>query len=160
MKELVRSDPVGDKENIIVMDSDNMEEGWKDQIEKVNPNSGYDWDRVSDDMRDIENEYHKDDDNEEEMGNQESVNLEPAERNLPKRVLAYSSLKLLRQLSRNLKYFLNQVHYQIFLQNFFFHTAQSIGSYSISIASSSSVSFSCDGSFIFCSSTSFVSSIG
>ena len=93
----------GDKENIIVMDSDNMEEGWKDQIDKVNPNSEYDWDRVSDDMRDIENEYHKDDDNEEEMGNQESVNLEPAERNLPKRVLAYSSRKLLRQLSRNLK---------------------------------------------------------
>ena len=120
MKELVRSDPVGDKENIIVMDSDNMEEGWKDQIEKVNPNSEYDWDRVSDDMRDIENEYHKDDDNEEEMGNQESVNLNLAERNLPKRVLAYSSLKLLRQLSRNLKYFLNQVHFQIFLHNFFF----------------------------------------
>ena len=48
----------GDKENNIVMDSHNMEEGWKDQMYKVNPNSEYDWDRVSDEMRDIENEYH------------------------------------------------------------------------------------------------------
>ena len=42
----------GDKENVIVMDSDNLREDWKSRIEKVNPNSEYDWDKVNDEMRD------------------------------------------------------------------------------------------------------------
>ena len=93
----------GEKDNVVVMDSNDMPEGWKDKIEKVNPNSEYAWDRVSAELRDIENEYHIDDDDDEEEEVVNTQETENVETDLPKRVLAFSSQKLLRQLSRNLK---------------------------------------------------------
>ena len=49
-----------DKHNVVVMDSNELEEGWKDAIDRVNPNSEYHWEKVTNELIDIENEFHTD----------------------------------------------------------------------------------------------------
>ena len=106
------------------MDSNELEEGWKDAIDRVNPNSEYHWEKVTNELIEIENEFHTDNhddqDAEEIVNNVEEHDDQDAEeiinnieelvddvdvvgKDLPKRVLVFSSKKLIRQLSRNLK---------------------------------------------------------
>ena len=54
----------GDKNNIVVCDSDDLHDGWRDEINKVNSNSDYDWSKLNDDMRNLEEEYHQTEDDE------------------------------------------------------------------------------------------------
>ena len=48
-----------DKHNVVVMDSNELEEGWKDAIDRVNPNSEYHWEKVTNELIEIENEFHR-----------------------------------------------------------------------------------------------------
>ena len=93
----------GEKHNMIVMDSNELKDGWKEAINKENPNSEYNWEKVTDELLDIENEFHMDNDDGGVEEDDNSNAKDAIDRDLPKRVLAYSSKKLLRQLSRNLK---------------------------------------------------------
>ena len=98
----------GDANDIVVLDSNNLKEDWRNDIDRENEDSEYNWDRMSDRLRDIEKEFHSDndDDSEETETSEETENesseTEP-ERDLPKRVLAFTSESLLSQLGRGLK---------------------------------------------------------
>ena len=101
----------GEKDGTIVLDSNKLGENWRDEIDKTNTNSNFNWTNMNENLRRIEEEFHNDDaDNEatleegtlEEEPDDES-NLDVLDKDLPKRVLIYTSLKLLKQLSRNKK---------------------------------------------------------
>ena len=111
----------GGNHNIEVMDSNKLPEGWQELIHKPNSNSVYNWDKLNDDMRD--HEAPLDDvenidgdlieveslgpDEHVEFGGEETENADggresppPSTKCLPKRVLAYSSKKLLKMFSK------------------------------------------------------------
>ena len=97
----------GNEVEVIVLDSNELGDKWREDISKVNNKSGFDWTKINDNIRNIEEEIH-DDDNSNDL----SQSLDPEaedeptdilERDLPKKVLIYTSKKLLKQLSLNKK---------------------------------------------------------
>ena len=97
----------GNEDEVIVLDSNELGDKWREDISKVNNKSGFDWTKINDNIRNIEEEFHDDDNS-----NDISQSVEPEaedeptdilERDLPKRVLIYTSKKLLKQLSMNKK---------------------------------------------------------
>ena len=106
------------------MDSNQLTTYWRENIRKTNINTNCNWDNMSDDLRAYEEheghgheETNAEDEAPEESNNAETetaeVNTESNDdspqysdvrgKNMPKRILAYTKLKLLRQLSKNLK---------------------------------------------------------
>ena len=97
-----------------VLDSNKMTEGWQEKINKPNSNSRYNWDRLNDQMREhevsddtddlngdlIDVESMGPDEHEESVESTEGPEKPPSSnKSLPKRVLAYSSRKLLNLFS-------------------------------------------------------------
>ena len=80
------------KNTVTVMDSDELDGDWNSKIARKNTNSEYSWDRLTNDIRDIENLYHE-----------ESDEIDTPEEEDPETERAFSSLKLLKHLSRGLK---------------------------------------------------------
>ena len=86
--------------NIIVCDSNQLKEDWRERINNPNTNSEYNWSKLTDDMRNIEEEF-----NDENVSDNIEINEEVIEedetfsditdKDLPKRVLAFTSKKLL-----------------------------------------------------------------
>ena len=112
----------GKNHKVEVMDSNKLPDNWEDIISKSNPNSHYRWEKLNDDLRaheddieDLANEHdaNLDGDNDEGTTNLSSEQSildsdildgpeppPPSSKNLPKRILAYSSRKLLNLFSR------------------------------------------------------------
>ena len=112
----------GKNNKIVVMDSNKLKDGWRDEISKPNPDSKFRWEKTNDDIRGHEEETdlideelnteeipedaqevdegHFDEEND-EMDQPEYNDV--SDKDLPKRVLAYSSEKLLKLFSKNLK---------------------------------------------------------
>ena len=91
----------GKENNVIVCDSNLLEEGWREEIENNNLNSNCDWTKMDDNMRNMD-EFHNNDDMDDDTG--DSVDeSDITEKDLPKRVLAFTSRKLLSQLSKHHK---------------------------------------------------------
>ena len=94
----------GDRNDVIVCDSDKLDVDWRVNIDKVNANSEHDWSKLTDEMRNIEEEYHQVDDGDEFDISQNEINDEEKDvlnKDLPKRVLAYTTKKLLKELANN-----------------------------------------------------------
>ena len=90
-------------DEIVVLDSNLLEENWKQDLEKQNNESRFEWSRI-DDLRNIEEEYHQEETPEEsEYIDGDIIAQDVTEKNLPKRVLVYTSKKLLKLLSQNKK---------------------------------------------------------
>ena len=108
----------GPNHKVEVMDSNKFPENWKEMIDKPNPNSNYKWNNLNDEVRAFED--HDEDDNlehvdehtveeeneyrEETNGNEDNIDQpeappKPSNR-LPKRILAFSSKKLLNLFSQ------------------------------------------------------------
>ena len=107
----------GHNHKVEVMDSNKLPDNWKNLIDKENPNSKYKWDKLNDRIRAFEdNDDEKNDDSQEDIVNEEEHESsdgmcmdddkdkpeEPPKdsKNLPKRVLAFSSKKLLGLFSK------------------------------------------------------------
>ena len=114
----------GGNHNIEVMDSNKLPEGWQELIHKPNTNSVYNWDKLNDEMRGHESALDETEnidgdlieveslgpDEHVELGEVENESIEnvdsgpetppPSTKCLPKRVLAYSSKKLLNMFSK------------------------------------------------------------
>ena len=96
----------GEKCNVIVCDSNKLDDTWRDSIDKHHSNNDYDWSKLTDDMLNIEQEHHIEEEiNEEdtEVSSGEEMVDDLSERDLPKRILAFSTRKLLQQLGNKLK---------------------------------------------------------
>ena len=110
----------GDDHKIEVLDSNKLPDDWQEVINKSNPNSEYRWDRLNENMRNYEDDEEDDlaaedisstendidDVTIEDIGIQEDVhdgpeNPPPSSKNLAKRVLAYTSKKLLQLFSKS-----------------------------------------------------------
>ena len=78
--------------DMIVCDSNDLEFNWRDQIENSKESSEFSWDRMNEDMLNIEKEFHNE---EPESMLTDDVNVQ--DRDLPKRMLAYSTQKLLKE---------------------------------------------------------------
>ena len=83
-------------ENMIVCDSNNLESNWRDQIKNCNESSEYNWERIQN-MLNIENDFHAED-QDSECVLTDDVHLQ--DRDLPKRVLAFTTQKLLEELTK------------------------------------------------------------
>ena len=93
----------GDKNKVIVCDSNKLSDGWRDEIAKSNRNSEYNWHNLTQDMLNLE-EYNHGDITEHVADLDDDLDFEElANKDLPKRVLAFSSKLLLEQLSKKLK---------------------------------------------------------
>ena len=93
----------GDKNKVIVCDSNKLNDGWRDKIAKSNRNSEYNWHNLTQDMLNLE-EYNHGDITEHVADLDDDLDFEElANKDLPKRVLAFSSKLLLEQLSKKLK---------------------------------------------------------
>ena len=112
----------GKNNKIVIMDSNKLKDGWRCAISKANPESKFHWERMNDDIRAYEEETDLADDevNTEEIPDdtqevdeghfdEENDEMDKPEyhditgKDLPKRVLAYSSERLLKLFSKNLK---------------------------------------------------------
>ena len=90
-------------DEIVVLDSNLLEENWKQDLEKQNNESRFEWSRI-DNLRNIEEEYHQEETPEEsEYIDGDIIAQDVTEKNLPKRVLVYTCKKLLKLLSQNKK---------------------------------------------------------
>ena len=107
----------GDNHKIEVLDSNKLSDEWQEIIRKNNQNSQYHWDKLTEDMRahedpieeadDVIDDMGEKEDTEDSMTVQENVEVEdgpedppPASKNLPKRILAFTSKKLLKLFSK------------------------------------------------------------
>ena len=107
----------GENNKVVVLDSNKLSPNWEDQINRNNKQSKYVWDKLSDEMRahegepveveetDVDDVYEEPilDDNGPDHDGPEDDGPEcppEASRNLPKRVLAYTSTKLLKLFSK------------------------------------------------------------
>ena len=99
-------------DEIEVMDSDNLQPGWENMIDNNNVDSQYRWENDNALLREHESHLHTENydsnctestsENTDEI--QSYTNSESVRENMkPKRVLAYSSPKLLKLFSKNLK---------------------------------------------------------
>lgn len=93
----------GERNNIIVCDSNNLDSSWRDGINRTRSNSEYDWDKMDDNMRNIENEYHREVMDEEIENPESDENVGVNDKDLPKRVLAFTTRNLLQELENNSK---------------------------------------------------------
>jgi hypothetical protein len=96
----------GDKSNVIVCDSNKLDDKWRDAIDKHNTNADYDWSKLTEGMLNIEQEHHTDEEviqEDEEVDEGTSEVEDISEKDLPKRVLAFTTKKLLKQLGNKLK---------------------------------------------------------
>ena len=89
----------GEKHDVVVLDSNSMSDGWREALTENNPDSEFEWEKVTSEIIAINEEMNNDDDIDDSSDN---VEEEPM-KDLPKRVLVFTSLKLLKQLARNLK---------------------------------------------------------
>ena len=86
--------------DIIILDSNKLDDNWRRLIDKRNNSSEYNWERLNESMTQIERDYHiVDIDSSEDVT--EEVDI--SDRDLPKRVLAFTSKKLLMELSLHQK---------------------------------------------------------
>ena len=91
----------GKENDVIVCDSNLLGEGWREEIENNNLNSNCDWTKMDDNMRNMD-EFHNNDDMDDDTG--DSIDeTDITEKDLPKRGLAFTSQKLLSQLSKHHK---------------------------------------------------------
>ena len=51
------------------------DDGWRDEINKVNSNSDYDWSKLNDDIRNLEEEYHQAEDDESSINAQSEATV-------------------------------------------------------------------------------------
>ena len=86
----------GDDHNIITLDSNKLEPGWRSLIDKKNPNSTFNWEKV-DDVR-----HHEEEDDDVDDSDAESEDG-CVEKDLPKRILGYTSAKMVKMLGKKLK---------------------------------------------------------
>ena len=106
----------GKDHNIVTIDSNKLEPGWRNKIAKKNPNSKYNWSKLGDDLRDHEETENGEEvtiedcvDEEEEHFDEETEMLDEPEytdtsaKDLPKRVLGFTSKKLLKLFGKHLK---------------------------------------------------------
>ena len=112
----------GNDHKIVVMDSNELEDGWRNRISITNPESNFSWgnihvaEAVDEDAEEEYIDENATDDNEAGEMNEDGgyvnedtdeINLpvypDVSEKDLPKRVLAYSSEKLLALFGKNLK---------------------------------------------------------
>ena len=94
----------GIEDDLIVLDSNMLGDKWREEISKVNNKSAFDWTKLNDNIRNIEEEFHEDDNSDQSMETEaEDEPTDVLERDLPKRVLIFTSKKLLKQLSLNKK---------------------------------------------------------
>ena len=91
-----------DDDDIIVLDSNLLEDNWKLEIENQNDVSRFEWSKMTENLRNIEQEFHQEEINSEEQ-DEENIAIDVTEKDLPKRVLVYTSRKLLKMLSQNKK---------------------------------------------------------
>ena len=95
----------GEGNKVIVCDSNNLEDGWRDKINKRNGESDYDWDKLDDEMLSFE-ETHVEHEEIEASEAEENIGTgfeNVIDRDLPKRVLAYTSENLLKMLGKGHK---------------------------------------------------------
>ena len=97
--------------NDVVCDSNNLEDGWRKEINKANIGSDYDWSKLNEEMLNME-ELHTveeevletDEEIESSQALDNDIELDNlSDKDLPKRVLAFTSVKLLQLLGSNLK---------------------------------------------------------
>ena len=50
-------------EKVVILDSNNLDDGWEEKIMKTNPNSAYKWDNFSEEMKEYEDSEGNDDEN-------------------------------------------------------------------------------------------------
>ena len=87
----------GNDQDVIILDSNLLSPGWRDRLQKTNPNSSYRWEKLDETMRRFE-QY----DPESQMACEENYD-EPTDRDVPKRILAFTTLKLLKLFGKHLK---------------------------------------------------------
>ena len=102
----------GSIEDFEVMDSNELQEGWREKIRSRNPNTKYRWEMENETLREQESHLHNNiqEENEEANVTDENLNFSSEEcpenepvHDQPKRVLAFSSSKLLKLFAKNLK---------------------------------------------------------
>ena len=95
----------GPDDNVVVCDSNKLGEDWREEIDRINKNSACDWTKLDDKMRDMDRFNNKDDKEDDDTSDSSEENVEDdiTDRDLPKRVLAFTTEKLMCQLSKNLK---------------------------------------------------------
>ena len=108
----------GKDHNIVTMDSNNLKDGWRDRITKQNPNTKYRWENLDGDVRDYEEDDVDIEENvvledcpgeEEGHFDEETDKIDAPEypnltgRDLPKRVVGFSSVKMLKLFGKHLK---------------------------------------------------------
>ena len=108
----------GKEHNIVTLDSNKLETGWRDKLSQKNPNTKYRWDNLVTEVREYEDTCAdgeegatiKDCPNEEEGHfDEDTKNLDEPEypnlegKDLPKRVLGFSSVKILKLYGKHLK---------------------------------------------------------
>ena len=103
----------GENQKVVILDSNQLSPDWEEKVNRTNANSNYVWDKLSDEMRAHEGENSKENEEAELIDdtNDASENLgseykqstldgpeDPPEpsKHLPKRILAYTSTKLLK----------------------------------------------------------------
>ena len=93
----------GNEEDIIVLDSNELGDGWRQEISENYSESEFDWSKITNNLRNIEEEYHQQVDVEisDEPIDEPTNNI--TDKDLPKRVLIYTSKKLLKRLSQDRK---------------------------------------------------------
>ena len=87
----------GDDDEMMIMDSNNLDSNWREMISSCNSNSSFQWNNLEQARR------HYDDDFDEDSVESDDENDENLESSLPKRVLAYSSTRLIKLLGKHLK---------------------------------------------------------
>ena len=90
----------GNDDEFIVLDSNNLDASWRKDIQDVNEGTEFHREKCDESVRNIVTQFHLD---ESETCSANQANTEVNEKDLPKRVLIYTSKKLLARLSLNLK---------------------------------------------------------
>ena len=90
----------GNDDEFIVLDSNNLDASWRKDIEDVNEGTEFHWEKFDESVRNIETQFHLD---ESDTCSANQANTEVHEKDLPKRLLIYTSKTLLARLSLNLK---------------------------------------------------------
>ena len=92
-----------DSNKVLVCDSYELKDGWREEIDKTNSESDYDWTLLTDEMLNLEESHTEKDMDANEMEENDDPVDSVQDWDLPKRVLAFSSKKLLALLAKGLK---------------------------------------------------------
>ena len=108
----------GNENKVVVMDSNQLKDGWREDISQKNPESRFDWEKNLDSFREHDGEMEVNVDEEipdltdqveeghfdEESDEMDMPNYpDVTDKDLPKRVIAYSSERLLKLFGKNIK---------------------------------------------------------